>query len=50
MWLQLCDAYIFVKGIITVTGENNGDKKNRFLAFNNNAPRSIMYWLTMQKI
>ena len=37
---DLCDysdAYIVVKGTITVTGENNRDRKNRFLAFENNA-------------
>ena len=36
---DLCDysdAYIAVKGIITVEGTNNRDKKNRPLAFKNN--------------
>ena len=32
------DAYIVVKGEVTVTGVNNNSKKNRFLAFKNNAP------------
>ena len=32
------DAYIVVKGTITVTGTNNRSRKNRFLAFKNNAP------------
>ena len=38
---DLCDysdAYIVVKGIITVEGANNRDKKNRPSAFKNNAP------------
>ena len=36
---DLCDsAYIIVKGTITVDGTNNRDKKNRSLAFKNNAP------------
>ena len=38
---NLCDysdAYIVVKGIIIVTGANNRDRKNRSLAFKNNAP------------
>ena len=38
---DLCDysdAYIVVKGDITVEGANNRDKKNRALAFKNNAP------------
>ena len=38
---DLCDysdAYIVVKGDITVEGENNRDNKNRPLAFKNNAP------------
>ena len=39
---DLCDysdAYIVVKGDITVEGENNRvEKKNRPLAFKNNAP------------
>ena len=50
---ELCDyseAYITVKGKITVTGANNRDWKKRFLAFKGTAPfisyiyqRSIMY-------
>ena len=32
------DAYIVVKGTITVTGTNNSSRKNRPLAFKNNAP------------
>ena len=38
---DLCDfsdAYIVVKAIITVTGINNRSRKNRPLAFKNNAP------------
>ena len=38
---NLCDysdAYIVVKGTIIVTGANNRDRKNRSLAFKNNAP------------
>ena len=38
---DLCDysdAYIVVKGDITVEGGHNRDRKNRFLAFKNNAP------------
>ena len=37
---DLCDyndAYVVVKGTITLLGENNRDKKNRSLAFKNNA-------------
>ena len=39
--LDLCDfsyIYIAVKGTITVTGTSNRSKKNRPLAFKNNAP------------
>ena len=32
------DAYIVVKGTITVTGTNNRSRKNRPLAFKNNSP------------
>ena len=32
------DAYIVVKGTITFTGTNNRSRKNRSLAFKNNAP------------
>ena len=38
---DLCDfsdTYIVVKGTITVTGTNNRSRKNRPLAFKNNAP------------
>ena len=38
---DLCDfsdAYIVVKGTITVTGTNNSSGKSRPLAFKNNAP------------
>ena len=38
---NLCDfsdAYVVVKGTITVTGESNSSRKNRPLAFKNNAP------------
>ena len=38
---DLCDfsdMYIVVKGTITVTGTNNKSRKNRALAFKNNAP------------
>ena len=38
---DLCDyndAYMFIKGTITVEGANNRDKKDRSLAFKNNAP------------
>ena len=39
--LDLCgfsDAYSFVKGTITVTGGGNSSRKNKPLAFKNNAP------------
>ena len=38
---DLCDysdVYIVVKGTITVTGENNRDRKNRVNVIKNNAP------------
>ena len=38
---DLCDyseAYVVVKGTTTFSGENNRDRRNRFLAFKNNAP------------
>ena len=38
---DLCDfsdAYLVVKGIITITGTNNWNKRNRLFAFKNNAP------------
>ena len=38
---DLCDygyAYIDVKGIITVTGTDNANKRNKKLTFKNNAP------------
>ena len=38
---DLCDfsdAYIVVKGTVTVTGTNNKRRKNRLLAFKNNGP------------
>ena len=38
---DLCDygnAYIAVKGTITVTGTNNGSKRNKKLVFKNNDP------------
>ena len=38
---DLCDfseAYIVVKGIITVAGRSNSSRKNRPLAFKSNAP------------
>ena len=38
---DLCDfsdVYIVVKGTITATGTNNRSRKNRLLAFKNNAP------------
>ena len=38
---DLCDfsdAYIVVKGTVTVTGTNNRSRKDRSLAFKNNAP------------
>ena len=38
---DLCDysdAYIVVKGTMTVTGANNIDRRNRSLAFKNKAP------------
>ena len=38
---DLCDfsdVYIVVKGTITATGTNNRSRKNRPLAFKNNAP------------
>ena len=37
---DLCDysdAYIFVKGKITVTGTNNANERNKKLTYNNNA-------------
>ena len=55
---DLCDfsdAYIVVKGTITVTEPDNG-KRNKSVAFKNNAPfimafqKSVAYKLTMQKI
>ena len=36
--LDFSDAYIVVKGEITVTGVSNSSRKNRSLAFKNNAP------------
>ena len=38
---DLCDysdAYIFVKGDITLEGDNDANKRNKNLAFKNNAP------------
>ena len=35
---EFSDAFIVVKGDITVEGANNRDKKNRPLAFKNNKP------------
>ena len=38
---DLCDysiAYIVVKGTITAEGDNNANKRNKNLAFKNNAP------------
>ena len=38
---DLCDfsdAYIVVEGTITVEGDNNADKRDKNLAFKNNAP------------
>ena len=32
------DAYIVVEGTITLEGDNNANKRNRNLAFKNNAP------------
>ena len=32
------DAYIFVKGNITLEGENDANKRNKSLEFKNNAP------------
>ena len=32
------DAYIVVKGNITLEGENDADKRNKNLEFKNNAP------------
>ena len=43
---DLCDfsdAYIIVKGTATVTGTSNNSRKNRPLAFKNNA--SFISWL-----
>ena len=37
-WCAFSDAYIVVKGTITVTGTNNSSGKSRPLAFKNNAP------------
>ena len=31
------DGYIFVKGIISVTGTGNANRRNKNLSFNNNA-------------
>ena len=31
------DAYIFVKGVISVTGTGNANRRNKNLSFNNNA-------------
>ena len=47
MQSYLCDysdAYIVVIGTITVTGANNRDRKNRSLAFKNNAPFISCIW------
>ena len=38
---NLCDfneAYIFVKGDVTLEGDNDANKENKNLAFKNNAP------------
>ena len=32
------DAYIVVKGIMTVEGDNKAEKRNKKLTFTNNAP------------
>ena len=45
--LDLCDfsdAYIVVKGEVTVTGGSNSSRKNRPLAFKNNAP--FICWIS----
>ena len=56
---DLCDysdAYIVVKGRISVAGNNVDNRRNRKLTFKNGAPldhvfqKSITYLLTMQKI
>ena len=42
---DLCDysdAYIVVKGRISVTGTNNANRRNKKLTFKNNAPFTIM--------
>ena len=37
------DAYIVVKGDITLEGDNDANKRNKNLAFKNNAPSSIAF-------
>ena len=37
-WSDYSDAYIVVKGDITLEGNNNANKRNKNLAFKNNAP------------
>ena len=41
LWSDLCDysdAYIVVKGDITLEGDNDANKQNKNLTFKNNAP------------
>ena len=43
---DLCDysdAYIVVKGDITLEGDNDANKQNKNLTFKNNAPLSIAF-------
>ena len=53
------DAYIVVRGTVTVKGAENKDRKNRSLVFKNNAPfisciskinNASMYQSTIRKI
>ena len=51
--LYLCnysDAYIVVKGRITVEGDNDDKKRNKKLIFKNNAPFRYLDILILQKI
>ena len=44
------DAYIVVKGRITVEGDNDDKKRNKKLIFKNNAPFRYLDILILQKI
>ena len=38
------DAYIFVKGYVTLEGDNDANKQNKNLVFKNNAPFINCVW------